>query len=79
MDGSIRGLAPAHPGALVFHVGNLDFSTDIVGNSQESSFNLLVPAASILFVDDLSVDGIQDERPLGSGGIVHWKVRILLR
>ena len=54
IDSSLRLLQPSHPGALVAHIGEMDFSTTLVGNSAETSFHLEVPALSIFLVDDLS-------------------------
>jgi autophagy-related protein 2 len=77
MNGSIRVLAPVHPGAILFHFGELDFSTDIVGDSQENSFCLHVTTASILFLDDLAVE---EPRPEAANtqvileGTAYWKV-----
>ncbi|KIY43370.1 hypothetical protein FISHEDRAFT_53048 [Fistulina hepatica ATCC 64428] len=55
VDGSIRALAPNHPGAMVVHVGELDFATDLVGASPEFSFSLSVPSSSLLVVDDIGI------------------------
>lgn len=72
MDGSIRALAPIHPGALVVYVGELEFHTDIIGDSLESSFHLLAPAASVLLLDD--VPAAEVKAPTATLGIAHWKV-----
>ena len=79
-DGSIRGLAPTHPGAAVLYIGELGFTTDIVGDSPEFSFHLSVPSISVLFIDSLPSphDGAgtkQAQAASVSGGISHWKVR----
>ncbi|KAH9951459.1 hypothetical protein B0H21DRAFT_719094 [Amylocystis lapponica] len=58
MDTSIRALAPSHSGALVSYIGELDFSTVIVGNSPQSSFHLNVTALSLLLIDDLKAIGV---------------------
>jgi autophagy-related protein 2 len=75
MDSSIRALAPHHPGAMVFHVGALDFSTDIVGESPDSSFHLSVPTLALLVVDDLSDCTAGAEAQITSVGVSYWKVR----
>jgi autophagy-related protein 2 len=77
-DGSIRGLAPTHPGAAVLYIGELGFTTDIVGDSPEFSFHLSVPSISVLFIDSLPSphDGAgtkQAQAASVSGGISHWK------
>ncbi|KAF9464765.1 hypothetical protein BDZ94DRAFT_466688 [Collybia nuda] len=38
VDGSIRGFAPRHPGVMVIHVDDLEFSTDVIGDSPNSFF-----------------------------------------
>jgi autophagy-related protein 2 len=80
MDGSIRALAPSHPGAVVLYVGELDFATDIVGDSPEMSFHLSIPSISLLLIDNLlSVNESAAMKPprthSASEGIGHWKVR----
>lgn len=82
IDGSIRCLAPSHPGAIVLYVDELDFATNIVGDSPEMSFHLLIPAISLLLVDDLlalneSAAMKQPRTHSASGGIMHWKVRFV--
>ena len=83
MDSSIRGLAPTHPGALVLYIGELDFATDIVGDSPQFSFHLLVLSISVLFVDCLSgTHGIGTKQTQASpvaGGSTYWKVRYIIR
>jgi autophagy-related protein 2 len=77
VDGSIRASTPGHPGAAIFFVGEMDFSTDIVGDSQENSFHVSVPALSLLFLDDLDADDVRAQSPKVSiipQGISHWKV-----
>lgn len=78
LEGSIRTLAPAHSGAAIFYLGDMKFSTDIVGDSQESSFRVSAPAMSLLFLDDLAADDARTEPPKASTiseGISHWKAR----
>ncbi len=82
VDCSIKTLAPTHRGAFVLHVGDLDFSTVIIGNSPETSLQLGVQGTSVFFVDD--VDNVSDDilpmdhlsglsrRSQASGGV--WKV-----
>ncbi|KAF9814906.1 hypothetical protein IEO21_04850 [Rhodonia placenta] len=79
IDSSLRLLQPSHPGALVAHIGEMDFSTTLVGNSAETSFHLEVPALSIFLVDDLSaVSEHLDSTRKGQShttpiGIAYWK------
>lgn len=74
MDGSIRGFAPSHPGAIVVYVGDLDFSTDVIGKSPDVSFKIMVPSLALLAIDDTKsggdADGVNNTR-----GISFWKVR----
>lgn len=66
--------APRDPGVLVIHVGDSDFSTDVVGDSPDSSFRLSVSALALLFIDDVSDQEVEGEpRNLGHG-VAFWKV-----
>ncbi|KAF9013883.1 hypothetical protein BDQ17DRAFT_1341670 [Cyathus striatus] len=58
-DGSIRLYGQTHPGGMVIYVAGMEFSTDIVGDSSESSFKTHVQAVTVLSTDDMStVSGI---------------------
>ncbi|KAF5377015.1 hypothetical protein D9757_007710 [Collybiopsis confluens] len=52
-NGSVKIFAPTHPGAMLFHLGNLEFSTDLIGESPESEFSLKLHSAALLAIDDL--------------------------
>ncbi|TFK42519.1 hypothetical protein BDQ12DRAFT_703030 [Crucibulum laeve] len=72
-DGSVRAFAPKHPGALVCYIDDLDFDTNIVGDSSDTTFYLLIPGLSILAIDDVacvnsSGGGIANE------GVAFWKI-----
>lgn len=68
-------MAPQHSGAIVAHVGDLNFSTNVVGGSPESSFRLSVPALALLAHDDL-LTGDPDSEIAGPHlGVAYWKVR----
>lgn len=54
IDSSIRALCPTYPGALVLHLGELDFSTVMVGNVPELSLNVLLQTVSLFLVDDMN-------------------------
>ena len=54
VDASIRALGPNHPGAMVLHLGEADYSTTLIGNLPETSFRLSVQALSLLLIDDLT-------------------------
>jgi autophagy-related protein 2 len=78
VDGSIRGFAPTRPGAVVLFIGELDFTTDIVGDSPDFSFHMSVPSVSVLFTDSFSgyggVGAQSTQMPVSSGGMPYWKV-----
>ncbi|KAL1747537.1 hypothetical protein HDZ31DRAFT_31736 [Schizophyllum fasciatum] len=69
LDGSLRMLAPQHPGAAVVHLGDLEFSTEIV-DSPEFTCNLAVPSLAFFMLDDLAD---ASENNYHRGGIAHWK------
>lgn len=84
VDGSIRGVAPTHLGSMVLYIEELDFTTDIVGDSPEFSFHLLVPSASLLFIDVLSdpyegAGAQQTQMSSAPRGISYWKVRLMIK
>lgn len=79
MDGSIRVFAPTHPGAIVCHVGELNFSTDVVGNSLESSFILSIPALALLAVDDASDHTNEYDTTTRVVGTTLWTVRLSIK
>ncbi|EPQ58082.1 hypothetical protein GLOTRDRAFT_35556 [Gloeophyllum trabeum ATCC 11539] len=70
-DGSVRLLAPTHPGAMVVHVGETEFNTDIVGGSPDIVFRLTVPELSVFMIDD---NAAVVETPAVSGpSKSYWK------
>jgi autophagy-related protein 2 len=77
-DGSVVAQVQDNPGALVVHMGETAFSTDIVGDAPESIFNISVPDLSILFIDDyqtgLQVKESDHMKPMEVQGAAHWKV-----
>ncbi|KAJ6596964.1 hypothetical protein DFH09DRAFT_107468 [Mycena vulgaris] len=70
-DGSVRVLAANHPGALVIHMGALDFSTSVVGDSPDTSFHLSVPELAVLMIDDLA-DTV-DAGAHNNSGVRLWR------
>ncbi|KDQ60992.1 hypothetical protein JAAARDRAFT_31991 [Jaapia argillacea MUCL 33604] len=74
-DSSIRAFAPPYPGALVLFLGEIDFTTDLVGASKDFSFHLSVPSLSILLVDDISSAISHDnaKNETFSSGVIYWK------
>lgn len=75
-DTSIRLFAPTHKGALLPHIGELEFSTVIEGNTPVMAMNLAVPTFSLLLIDDLSSNGEEPSTPRrsSSSGVAFWKV-----
>lgn len=71
-DGSLCAFAPSHPGVVVIHIGNLDFSTDVVSSFLKSPFRLSIPALAFLAIDDLSDRG-DSEASTSHHGIAFWK------
>jgi autophagy-related protein 2 len=84
VDGSVCGVAPTHQGSIVLYIEELDFTTDIVGDSPEFLFHLLVPSASFLFIDVLSgpyegAGAQQAQMSSVSRGTSYWKVRLMIK
>lgn len=73
-DGSVRLVAPNYPGSMVAYIGELDFSTDIVGDSPETMINAGVPNFSLLFVDDIGILLAKDDQEISQPGFESWKV-----
>jgi autophagy-related protein 2 len=72
MDGSIQLFPPNHPGSLVAHLQELEFSTDVVGDSRDSSFHINASSVSLLALDD---GGRWDAHPSRSlRGVAVWTV-----
>lgn len=67
----MKVLAPTHPGALVLHIGDLDFSTDLIGESPELEFMLRIHTAALLAIDDLAEFHAS---PTSAEGFLFWKV-----
>ncbi|KXN86892.1 Autophagy-related protein 2 [Leucoagaricus sp. SymC.cos] len=73
MDGSVRVYAPTKPGAIILYVGDTDLSTEIAGNSLESTVSLGIQYLSLLAIDDTSIvegeiSGLHDTK-----GVSYWK------
>ncbi|KAG6917968.1 hypothetical protein DXG01_017152 [Tephrocybe rancida] len=71
-DGAIRAFAPTHPGSIVVHVDDMDFTTDVVGKSPDSSFRLSIPALALLAVDDISNE-VDVDTSTSRHGVTLWK------
>lgn len=80
LNSSVRASAPNYSGALVPYIGELSFSTIIVGSSPEISFHLHLSALSLLLADDISADVEESEqtRAVHPGpdppGVSFWQV-----
>ncbi|KIJ69300.1 hypothetical protein HYDPIDRAFT_145192 [Hydnomerulius pinastri MD-312] len=75
VDVSVHVMAPEYPGAAVLHLGEVDFSTELVGNSTESAFSLSVASLHFLIVDSIHDALESSETPQGSRGhgVGLWK------
>ena len=73
---SVHLRAIGHPGAVVLHLGEAEFSTELVGNSSESAFKLRVSSSHLFLVDSIQ-DAFEStgttKSPLGHG-VDFWKV-----
>ncbi|KAL0581534.1 autophagy-related protein 2 [Marasmius crinis-equi] len=73
MNGSIKVTAPNHPGALVVHMGEVEFTTDLIGNAPTFSFKLAVPSLALLAIDDAG--DCVDSEVQSSEGVLFWMKR----
>lgn len=77
-DGSVRLFAPTHPGALVVHIEDADFNTDIVGDSPELQLSLQVAALQALLTDNAQAASEESaasaQKLVGGKGSMYWKV-----
>ena len=75
MDGSFRLFAPKYRGAIVAHVQELDFSTDVLGDSRDSSFQILSTSLSLLATDDAQTTNVRaDLIQRDARGLSTWTV-----
>ncbi|KAJ4487878.1 hypothetical protein J3R30DRAFT_861953 [Lentinula aciculospora] len=70
VDGSVKVLAPTHSGALLLHIGDLDFSTDLIGEMPELEFMLRIHSAALLAIDDLAE---YHASSTSAEGFLFWK------
>jgi autophagy-related protein 2 len=73
MDGSIRAYAPTKPGAVVLYIGDADISTEVTGNSLESTVALEVQYLSLLAIDDIGTLEGQSAGLYEMKGVSLWK------
>ena len=76
VDGSLRALAPTHPGAVVISIGGLHLATDIVGDARDSSVRLDIASLAVLAIDSIhDAEQQRVKRSEGDPSVIHWKVR----
>ncbi|KAF9265490.1 hypothetical protein L218DRAFT_860278 [Marasmius fiardii PR-910] len=73
MDGSIRANAPNHPGQLIVHMDEVEFATELIGNTTASTFRLSVPSLGLLAIDDIA--GCIDSDLPSETGVAFWTKR----
>ncbi|KAF9472211.1 hypothetical protein BDN70DRAFT_887253 [Pholiota conissans] len=71
-DGSIRVLAPIYPGALVSYMQELEFSTDVIGDSRDSSFHVTANSLALLAIDDVQDQVSNGQGPRPFQGVSSW-------
>jgi hypothetical protein len=66
---------------LVAYVGELDFSTDLVGDSQETLVTTNVLDSYAFFIDDKSAPPVSDGSDTNTphSGVEYWKVSFSLK
>lgn len=74
VDGAIRLFAPNHPGGLVTHLQEMEFSTDVVGDSRDSSFHIDGSSLSLLALDDCGKQETATQSKYLLGGVAKWTV-----
>lgn len=62
------------------HLGDVEFSTDLIGNSSESAFKLRVSSSHVLLVDSIqdASESIGTTQIPHSLGVDFWKVSFRL-
>ncbi|KAH9180656.1 hypothetical protein EDB89DRAFT_1840925 [Lactarius sanguifluus] len=74
-EGSVRLFAPNNNGAFVLHLGELDLSTEMVGDSPDIRLRIAGRALTALFADN-HLEAVQDSsgpsRP-GAQDALYWK------
>lgn len=75
-DGSFHAMGPDDSGAIVAYVGELDLSTDLVGDSQETVISTNLLNSYAFFIDDKSTCTISTEPHTMTPGssVEYWKV-----
>jgi autophagy-related protein 2 len=79
-EGSVRLFAPKNNGAFVLHLGDLDLSTEMVGDSPEILLCIAGRDLAALFTDNY-LEAAQEasiQNQPNAQGALHWKARRLL-
>ncbi|KAF8590435.1 hypothetical protein K439DRAFT_1657242 [Ramaria rubella] len=71
-DGSFHVVGPNRLGALVIYIGEIEFSTDLVGDSHETVFSMTVTNSYALFIDDTYTSTTTGDISTHSG-VEYWK------
>jgi autophagy-related protein 2 len=76
IDGSFHAMGPNNPGAMVAYVGELDLSTDLVGDSQETLISTNILNSRVFFIDDKGTCTVPVEKVSVTPGSAtdYWKV-----
>ncbi|KAI0306470.1 hypothetical protein B0F90DRAFT_1690173 [Multifurca ochricompacta] len=75
IEGSVRLFAPTNTGALVLHLGDLDLSTEVVGDSPEMRLRTAGHALTALFINNY-LEAVQDagnRSAFDAQGVPYWK------
>ncbi|KIJ16946.1 hypothetical protein PAXINDRAFT_162541 [Paxillus involutus ATCC 200175] len=75
VDVSVHVRAPEYSGAAVLHLGEANFSTELVGNSCESAFKLGVSSLHFLLIDSIqdAMESAETSRASVGHGVGFWK------
>uniref|UniRef100_A0A8H7Y1H7 Autophagy-related protein 2 n=1 Tax=Psilocybe cubensis TaxID=181762 RepID=A0A8H7Y1H7_PSICU len=72
VDGSVCLLAPQYPGSIVTYLHELDFSTDVVGDSRDSSFHISATSLALLAIDDTQDQRVPESSRSPPQGLLSW-------
>ncbi|KIK96324.1 hypothetical protein PAXRUDRAFT_138716 [Paxillus rubicundulus Ve08.2h10] len=75
VDVSVHVRAPEYSGAAVLHLGEANFSTELVGNSCESAFKFGVSSLHFLLIDSIqdAMESAETPRAPVGHGVGLWK------
>lgn len=69
IDVSVRLQAPEYPGALVVHIGEADFLTELIGNSLETGFKLGISSLHLFVIDNIEDESETSKSPRKPAGL----------